>query len=74
MNNKTKIMLTAAFVSLLAAGASSAAGLDPKLQAMLPAKIKAAGEIKVGTEPQTPPYDFYAEDNKTITGLEKELR
>jgi polar amino acid transport system substrate-binding protein len=74
MKNKINLMLTTAVITLLAVGAATAGSLDAKLQAMLPAKIKAAGEIKVGTEPQTPPYDFYAEDNKTITGLEKELR
>jgi len=74
MTNNIKLMLAAAVLSSMAVGAASATGVDPKLQAMLPAKIKSAGEIKVGTEPQTPPYDFYAEDNKTITGLEKELR
>ena len=67
-------VLTVAAVASLMAGQGFAAGLDQKLHDMLPEKIKSAGEIKVGTEPQTPPYDFYAEDNKTITGLEKDLR
>ncbi|AYG63857.1 ABC transporter substrate-binding protein (plasmid) [Rhizobium jaguaris] len=61
-------------VAILSAGVASAAGLDQKLHDMLPEKIKSAGEIKVGTEPQTPPYDFYGDDNKTIIGLERELR
>ncbi|WP_207762047.1 ABC transporter substrate-binding protein [Arboricoccus pini] len=58
----------------LASSTAWAAGVDQKLHDMLPEKIKSAGEIKVGTEPQTPPYDFYGEDNKTIIGLERELR
>ncbi|MFS2151732.1 ABC transporter substrate-binding protein [Rhizobium sp. Rhizsp42] len=74
MKNAFNILLATAAMSLLVAGTASAAGPDQKLHDMLPEKIKTAGEIKVGTEPQTPPYDFYAEDNKTITGLEKELR
>lgn len=74
MKNKLNIVLGAAAISISVASAALAAGTDQKLHDMLPEKIKTAGEIKVGTEPQTPPYDFYAEDNKTITGLEKDLR
>ncbi|WP_245472234.1 ABC transporter substrate-binding protein [Rhizobium jaguaris] len=73
---KAKFILTVmvSAVAILSAGVASAAGLDQKLHDMLPEKIKSAGEIKVGTEPQTPPYDFYGDDNKTIIGLERELR
>jgi polar amino acid transport system substrate-binding protein len=74
MKNAFNCLLATAAMSLLISGAASAAGVDQNLHDMLPEKIKTAGEVKVGTEPQTPPYDFYAEDNKTITGLEKELR
>jgi polar amino acid transport system substrate-binding protein len=73
MTGKLKFTF-AAVAALMVATAASAAGVDQKLHDMLPEKIKTAGEIKVGTEPQTPPYDFYGEDNKTIIGLEKELR
>lgn len=73
MIGKTTFLAAIAVVSLTA-GQGAAAGLDQKLRDMLPEKIKSSGEIRVGTEPQTPPYDFYAEDNKTITGLEKDLR
>jgi polar amino acid transport system substrate-binding protein len=63
---------TAAFV--FASGmAAQAAEVDQKLRAMLPEKIRAAGEIKVGTDPQQPPYDFYGDDNKTLIGLEQDL-
>lgn len=74
MKNTLNLVLTTAAISLAIGGAASAAGLDQKLHDMLPEKVKAAGEIRVGTEPQAPPYNFYTEDNKTITGLEKELR
>ncbi|GGA93826.1 amino acid ABC transporter [Brucella endophytica] len=70
--NTLKLMLAAA--AALVSLSASAAGLDQKLHDMLPEKIKSGGEIKVGTEPQTPPYNFYGEDNKTIIGLEKDLR
>lgn len=59
---------------LASSSAAFAAGVDQKLRDMLPEKIKSTGEIKNGTEPQTPPYDFYGEDNKTIIGLERDLR
>ncbi|WP_337268450.1 ABC transporter substrate-binding protein [Oryzifoliimicrobium ureilyticus] len=73
MNEKIAVFMVAAAASLVA-GQTYASGLDQKLHDMLPDKIKSAGQVRVGTEPQTPPYDFYAEDNKTITGLEKDLR
>ncbi len=74
MKAKFNLTVMVSAVAILSASAASAAGLDQKLHDMLPEKIKSAGEIKVGTEPQTPPYDFYGDDNKTIIGLERELR
>jgi polar amino acid transport system substrate-binding protein len=74
MNGNLKFIGLVAAIAVLSAQASVAAGMDQKLHDMLPEKIKTAGEIKNGTEPQTPPYDFYGEDNKTIIGLERELR
>ena len=73
MTGKTKFTIMFAAI-LVASSTAWADGVDQKLHAMLPEKIQSAGEIKVGTEPQTPPYDFYGEDNKTIIGLERELR
>lgn len=74
MTGKTRLTIMFAAMTMLASSASWAAGVDQKLHDLLPEKIISAGEIKVGTEPQTPPYDFYGEDNKTIIGLERELR
>jgi polar amino acid transport system substrate-binding protein len=74
MNTRLLKLSLATLAVLMAGTAGFAAGTDQKLHDMLPEKIKTAGEIKVGTEPQTPPYDFYGEDNKTIIGLERELR
>jgi polar amino acid transport system substrate-binding protein len=74
MNTKMLKMTVAALAMLMSGTAAFAAGPVQKLHDMLPDAIKTAGEIKVGTEPQTPPYDFYGEDNKTIIGLERELR
>lgn len=74
MTGKTKLTIIFAAATMLASSTAWAAGVDQKLHAMLPEKIQSSGEIKVGTEPQTPPYDFYGEDNKTIIGLERELR
>jgi polar amino acid transport system substrate-binding protein len=74
MTGKTNLAIMIAAAAILANSTAFAAGVDQKLHDMLPEKIKSAGEIKNGTEPQTPPYDFYGEDNKTIIGLERELR
>lgn len=74
MTGKTNLTIILAAAAVFASSTAWAAGVDQKLHDMLPERIKSAGEIKVGTEPQTPPYDFYGEDNKTIIGLERELR
>ena len=74
MTGKTNLTIMTAAAAVFVSSAAFAAGFDQKLHDMLPEKIKSAGEIKNGTEPQTPPYDFYGEDNKTIIGLERELR
>ncbi|SNB71009.1 amino acid ABC transporter substrate-binding protein, PAAT family [Arboricoccus pini] len=74
MTGKINLTIILVAAAALASSTAWAAGVDQKLHDMLPEKIKSAGEIKVGTEPQTPPYDFYGEDNKTIIGLERELR
>lgn len=74
MIGKTNVTSMIALAAMLCSTSAFAAGVDQKLHDMLPEKIKSAGEIRNGTEPQTPPYDFYGEDNKTIIGLERELR
>lgn len=70
-----------------AAASSSAAGaavpdtsailaavkVDPALAAKLPAAIKAAGSLKVGSNVQSPPNNFYAADGTTVVGYEKDL-
>jgi polar amino acid transport system substrate-binding protein len=52
---------------------AQAAEKNQKLFDMLPERIKQTGEIRVGTDPQSPPYDFYGTDNKTLIGLEQDL-
>lgn len=46
---------------------------DTALNAKLPADIRSAGVIKVGTEAQYPPFESLAGDNKTIVGLDPDL-
>jgi len=46
---------------------------DAALNAKLPADIRKAGVIKVGTEAQYPPFESLANDNKTIVGLDPDL-
>ena len=72
--NVKSARLALATAAVLLSSSVAVAGVDQKLHDMLPDGIKSSGEIKVGTEPQTPPYDFYGEDNKTIIGVERELR
>jgi len=39
----------------------------------LPANVKSAGVIKIGTEALYPPFESFAGDNKTIVGLDPDL-
>jgi polar amino acid transport system substrate-binding protein len=47
--------------------------LDAKLNAMLPAKLKEAGTIRVASNVEYPPFEYYDTDNTTIIGLDKDL-
>ena len=70
MTSKLFVLVAAA---ILGVGAAQAAEVDPALRAMLPESIRQSGEIRVGTDPQQPPYDFYDTDNTTLIGLEQDL-
>jgi polar amino acid transport system substrate-binding protein len=43
------------------------------LHDMLPEDIQSAGAVKIGTEALYPPFESFAEDNKTIVGLDPDL-
>ncbi|MBE0704050.1 MAG: ABC transporter substrate-binding protein [Afipia sp.] len=47
--------------------------LDQSLNAMLPAKLKEAGKIRVASNVEYPPFEYYDTDNTTIIGLDKDL-
>lgn len=51
----------------------AAAPLDPAAVALLPADVKANGVLKVATDPTYPPYELYADDNKTVIGFDADL-
>ena len=53
------------------AGATATA--DPALVAKLPAKIKTAGKIVVGTDATYAPNEFLAGDGKTVQGMDVDL-
>ncbi len=68
----------------LDAGKESAASSGPKdsipaasynkaAADLLPADIKAKGTLVVGTDPTFPPYEFYADDNKTVIGWDADF-
>lgn len=46
---------------------------DPALQALLPAGIADAGTLNVATDPTYAPFEVYADDNKTVVGLDADL-
>lgn len=46
---------------------------DPTLEALLPAGIQKAGTLKVATDPTYAPFEVYADDNKTVVGLDADL-
>jgi polar amino acid transport system substrate-binding protein len=43
------------------------------LHDQLPADVMQAGAVKIGTEALYPPFESFAEDNKTIVGLDPDL-
>lgn len=43
------------------------------LHDMLPKEVQQAGTVKIGTEALYPPFESFAEDNKTIVGLDPDL-
>jgi polar amino acid transport system substrate-binding protein len=51
----------------------SAVAKDPKLAEGLPPEIASAGKIKIGSNIQNPPNNFYAADGKTPVGSEVDL-
>ena len=58
---------TAISSGVLATGGAHAAG---KAADLVPDSIRKMSVITVPTQADYPPYEFYAEDNKTITGLD----
>ena len=57
------------------AGSASAAGggVDQALAAKVPAKLKSAGKIVVGTDPTYAPNEMLATDGKTVEGFDVDL-
>lgn len=46
---------------------------DAALHDRLPADVKQAGVVRIGTEALYPPFESFAADNKTIVGLDPDL-
>ena len=81
--------LSAAALALSACGGSDSLGTDtgskspaadapsgtanPDLVAKIPAKIKDAGKIVVGTGPNYPPNEFLGDDGKTVVGMDVDV-
>lgn len=47
--------------------------VDQTLHDSLPADIESAGKVSIGTEALYPPFESFADDNKTIEGLDPDL-
>ena len=74
-NSLTPTATTAASKAAGAAtsAASAASAVDPALVAKLPAKIKAAGKIVVGTDATYQPNEYLDSDGKTVIGMDVDL-
>ncbi|MFJ8674533.1 ABC transporter substrate-binding protein [Streptomyces sp. NPDC093589] len=47
---------------------------DPKAAALLPARVRAAGSLRIGVGAEsTPPLSFYASDDRTLIGVEEDI-
>lgn len=55
------------------AATGSTASANSDLGALLPADIRSRGSIKVASNVEYPPFEYYDTDNKTIVGLDKDL-
>jgi polar amino acid transport system substrate-binding protein len=56
------------------AGASAAGGgVDQALAAKVPAKLKSAGKIVIGTDPTYAPNEFLDNDGKTVVGFDVDV-
>jgi polar amino acid transport system substrate-binding protein len=53
--------------------AAAAQTVDPALAAKLPAKVKSAGQIVVGTDATYAPNEFLNADGKTVQGMDVDL-
>ncbi|HET7820015.1 MAG TPA: ABC transporter substrate-binding protein [Ornithinibacter sp.] len=78
----TALALTACGSDSLSSGSSSsasattsasAAKVDPALVAKLPASIKSAGTIKIGTDATYQPNEYLDADGKTVIGMDVDL-
>ena len=78
------VLAAALLVAGCGSGGSEATGSSPKgsvptqkqnasLHDQLPEDIQSAGKVKIGTEALYPPFESFAEDNKTIVGLDPDL-
>lgn len=47
--------------------------VDQELRDSLPADIRSAGTVSIGTEALYPPFESFADDNETIEGLDPDL-
>ncbi|MEX5719819.1 ABC transporter substrate-binding protein [Geodermatophilus maliterrae] len=64
---------TGAAASTAGSEAAAAVEADQELNAMLPADVRDAGTLEVGTEALYPPYEYLDEDGQTIIGLDPDL-
>jgi polar amino acid transport system substrate-binding protein len=53
-------------------GTGIATSASSEAAALLPAGVKSAGKLKIGTDPTLPPYEF-TDENDQLTGLDVEL-
>lgn len=56
-----------------ASGAATGGSADSALAAKLPAELRSRGVVKVASNVEYPPFEYYDTDNKTIIGLDKDI-
>lgn len=52
---------------------SSAPAADTKLADLLPKELRDRGTVRVASNVEYPPFEYYDKDNKTIIGLDKDI-
>lgn len=71
--SRASTILKSLLIGLIAATAVAAQAADAPLKHLLPDAIQSKGFLSVASEIQYPPFETFAEDNKTVVGIDADI-